>query len=471
MRWICFLYPQVPLEVAAADLDGPCAVVEPKGNRRPLTFVNAAARARGIHAGMSQSSATGLIADLAVVGRKLDDEDSAFEALACRAYRFGSPVVLDPASLSIWVEVERSIQMFRGWKNLARALQQPDEHLPYECRIGAAPTLSAAYLLARASETPRRPVGRLADLPAALGGIPLQALPLAPDALQILLGSGLQTIREVLELPSASLGKRIGKANQLALQRLLGHAPEVWEAWLPATQYRRRFEFDEPIETTEGLLFPLRIGIAEFIGYLKARDLAIQHFQLRLVDSRRRAVVHPIGLLSATRDPKRLLLILRERLDKLQMEDGVLEATIEADRFEPTSAIQDDLFSDVGAQVGERFTELRERIAARLGPGAVQQLAVSPDQRPEISQSNDSQPKAVSGQRHPERPLWLLRKPQRTNLRRVLSPPERIELGWWDAQGPQMHRDYVVAEDAKGRLCWVYREAGSKDWQLHGLWQ
>lgn len=471
MRWVCFHYPQLPLEIAAAGAEGPCAVVEPKGNRKPLTFVNAAARLRGIHSGASQSSATGLVPDLRVLGRNRDAEDVALQALACRAYGFGSPVVLDELSLSVWVEVERSISMFQGWKNLAKALVQPAAHLPYEVRIGSAPTLSAAFLLARVSEKPRRAVARLQDLPTALSPLPVAALPFDGDALQVLSGSGLRTIGEVLALPVASLGKRLGKPNLLALQRLLGQVPEVWEAWLPATQYRRRFEFDEPIETTEGLLFPLRIGLAEFVSYLKARDLAIQHFQLRLIDSRKRVLIHPIGLLSATRDPKRLLLILREQLDRIELEDGLLEVVIEADQFAPASAIQDDLFSDVGAQVGERFTELQERLSARLGPGAVRQLAVSPDRRPEATQSTDPVQKAVTGQHHPERPLWLLQRPQRTSVRRVLTPPERIELGWWDTLGPQVQRDYFLGEDDRGRMCWLFREPGSTDWKLHGLWQ
>jgi protein ImuB len=76
--------------------------------------------------------------------------------------------------------------------------------------------------------------------------------------------------------------------------------------------------------------------------------------------------------------------------------------------------------------------------------------------------------KAVAGTHHPPRPPWLLVTPQRLTPARLLGPPERIEAGWWeDSAG----RDYFVAEDASGRLCWVYRDLADGAFYLHGLWQ
>lgn len=471
MRWVCRLYPQLPLEVCAPTPDHPCAVVEPKGSRRPLTFVSAPARDRGIEPGMSQSSATALVPELTVFSRRPADEEGAFQALACRAYRFGSPVVVDAASLSVWVEVEKSIQLFGGWKALAQALLQPDGDEAYSLRMGAAPTLGAAFLLARVSEKPRRAIARVEGIPAALAPLPLAALPFEADSLQILYGAGLRTIGEVLAIPRASLGKRIGARNLMALQRLLGEVPEAWQAWQPPEVYRRRFEFEQPVENAEALLFPLRTAIVELVAYLKARELAVQQFLLRLLDWRKKEVCHPVGLLSPSRDAQRILLIVREQLERVQIQDGIVELTLEAERFEPATAIQEDFFSTVSARLGERLVELRERLVAKLGAEAVQQLAVSPDQRPEAAQATRQKGPLACGNDHPARPLWLLPKPQRIVPRRILSAPERIELGWWDAPERYVQRDYVLAEDQYGRLCWAYREPGTTDWLLHGLWQ
>jgi len=74
------------------------------------------------------------------------------------------------------------------------------------------------------------------------------------------------------------------------------------------------------------------------------------------------------------------------------------------------------------------------------------------------------------------RPAWLLEVPQALALRagapvlrgalQLLDGPERIETGWWDSTGAV--RDYFVARDARGCLCWIYRECRSGQWFLQG---
>ena len=44
---------------------------------------------------------------------------------------------------------------------------------------------------------------------------------------------------------------------------------------------------------------------------------------------------------------------------------------------------------------------------------------------------------------------------------------ERIESGWWD--GEDLRRDYHVARGASGVRYWVYREHGTRDWFIHGI--
>ena len=56
----------------------------------------------------------------------------------------------------------------------------------------------------------------------------------------------------------------------------------------------------------------------------------------------------------------------------------------------------------------------------------------------------------------------------------LLSGPERIEAGWWDAELAE--RDYFIAETADGALVWIYRArlplstsgASESGWFLHG---
>ena len=66
------------------------------------------------------------------------------------------------------------------------------------------------------------------------------------------------------------------------------------------------------------------------------------------------------------------------------------------------------------------------------------------------------------------RPLWLLGTPipLRQPPWRVLSGPERIESGWWDAD--QRH-DYYVVQTREGQQAWAYVAAGATaNWMLQG---
>lgn len=464
MLWLCIHLPALPLEGLAPLADGPVAVVEQEGARRRLIAVNASAAARGVQAGLSVPAALGLAPELKLLPRDAQAERQALETTACWAYGLGTPVTLDPASCAVWVEIRRSLRLFGGWPALRRHIAGEAGVLAYTTQYGVAPTLAAAALLARGGMGLARPLSRRGDIHLCVRDWPLHLLSLPAEATAVLHGSGLRRIGQVLSLPRDALGRRFGAAVPLLLERLLGRSAEAWQAFEPPAVYRRRFELPGSVESTEALLFPLRKLLGDFALYLRARDVAVQRFRLRFAGSRERMATLDIGLLAPSRDPQRLWLVLRERLEKVTLAEPVLELHLEADRFESATAAQGDLFGG-GAQ-GEALAELEERLLARLGAGAVHRLHVAADHRPEQAWSTQTQSAQAQ---HPPRPLWLLREAKPLPLPRLLGPPERIECGWWDGR-PQA-RDYHLAQDESGRRLWVYRELGSSQWRLQGLWE
>ena len=467
MLWLCIHLPALPLEALAPPADCPVAVVESEGASRKLIRVSRAARERGVSEGMRLASALSIAPELRALRRSTEAELAALESVACWALRYGTPATFSPATSDVWVEVQHSLRFFGGWNVVRRLLEQESAVLLFSQQHGVAPTLAGSALMARAGAGLRRPVFRVAEQRTVAADWPLTLLPFDSGVMDVLLGSGLRTIGELMSLPGDALARRFGQGIPRYLAQLLGREPEAWKSYEPPVVYRRRFEMEGAIETTEALLFPLRRMLLDFALYLRARDVAVQTFVIQLRDTRLQTVPLYVGLLAPTRDYQRMLLVVRERLEKVALSDPVQEIVLEAERFEAGSATQDDLFDLSGAQ-GERFDTLRERLAARLGTDAVRVLAVTSDHRPERAWSASSQSQPTASE-HPPRPLWLLPKPRPIVAPRPLGPPERIEQGWWD--GRQHARDYCVAEDAAGRRLWVYREPGSPQWYLHGLWQ
>jgi protein ImuB len=464
MLWLCIHLPSLPLEALAVPPEMVAGIVERRGARRQLTCVSESARQRGLHPGLLATAALTLAPEVRLLERNADAEQEALEAVACWAYRFGAPVTYSRELACVWVEIRHSLRMFGGWRPFRIEAERDANTLSYERRFGVAPTLAASALLARDETGFDRPIGQLSQLPIALQNKPLTLLPFDDQVLDILYGSGLRTIGEVLKLPRDALSRRFGLETGRWLDQLIGEAPEAWESFEPPSHYRRRFELAGVVTSTQALLFPLRAMIGDFSQYLRACDRAVQQFRFVFVDGLRQRIALDIGMLAPTRDPVRLMLVLRECLDKLTLNEGVQEILLEADRFEDAQVVQEDLFGR--GHRSEGFETLQERLVARLGQDAVRRLVVTADHRPEKAWS--TVPSGAPSQ-HPPRPLWLLAEPEIIAEPRLLGPPERIECGWWD--GRQQRRDYFLAEDAQGRQLWVFREPDHGPWRLHGLWQ
>ena len=57
--------------------------------------------------------------------------------------------------------------------------------------------------------------------------------------------------------------------------------------------------------------------------------------------------------------------------------------------------------------------------------------------------------------------------PQHHGPLSLVAGPERIESGWWD--GRPVTRDYYVARNPQGEICWVFRDyRQQRRWYLHG---
>jgi protein ImuB len=464
MLWLCIHLPRLSLEALAPPADTAVGVFETQGSRRILIDASDTAHSRGVQTGMTVPAALGLLPDLRLLERNPVAEAQALQSVACWAYRYGAPVAWSAQHSSVFVEIRRSLKLFGGFKAFRIEAERDARSLDHAHAFGIAPTQAAASLLACTGAGFDRPIGRLGDLPMALRDRPLALLPFAPQVLDVLHGAGLRRIGQVLALPRDALSRRFGTAVSDQLDQLLGVRPEDWHAYEPPAQYRRRFELSGAVDSTEALRFPLRAMIGEFSLYLRARDVAVQSFRLLLIDGARQTLSLDIGLLAPTRDPLRLQLVLRERLDRVTLSEGVVELRLEADRFESAQIVQEDLFQS-GASSEDAAT-LHERLRARLGSQSLHRLGVAADHRPEKAWTEAGQNATTL---HPPRPLWMLPKPERITAPQRLGPAERIECGWWE--GLPARRDYFVAEDESHRRVWVFRNADSDDWWLHGLWQ
>ncbi|NOR20798.1 MAG: DNA polymerase Y family protein, partial [Xanthomonadales bacterium] len=231
-------------------------------------------------------------------------------------------------------------------------------------------------------------------------------------------------------------------------------------------------------EQTQGLIFPLKRLVQELCGVLRARDRGIQSLQIRLQLDAKKAdedtQTIDLNLRQATRSESHLMLLLRERLERLQLTHPVQHIRLQALHFLPCAAVQTELLQAPGGSSTTTDNDVIERLQARLGKASVKGIKGLQDHRPERSWSLCELDEPVSyltqQPTRPGRPNWLLPEPKRCRIDnyRILTGPERIESGWWD--GKDCRRDYFVVRDSDGSTLWAFHEyKPHPGWYLHGL--
>ena len=230
MRWLAIHFPLLALESLAPEESGtPLAITGLQGSRQRILMCNKPAAELGVAAGMRPGAARALSARLRLLPRDERRELAALAAVAGWSGCFTSQISLDPP-WGILLELAGSLRLFGGVRPLLSKLGNGLKELKYSVQLCLAPTPGGAMLLAREGRERLVPDRRM--LRRLLAGVPLQRLPLAPAGRDALQSMGLETLGDLLQLPDAALGRRLGPEFTAYLARLLGRLPD------PRPQFR-----------------------------------------------------------------------------------------------------------------------------------------------------------------------------------------------------------------------------------------
>ena len=123
-------------------------------------------------------------------------------------------------------------------------------------------------------------------------------------------------------------------------------------------------------EHTQGLIFPLKRLVQELCGVLRAHDRGIQVLQVRLqLDEG--AETMRLTLQQTTRSEAHLMMLLGERLERLQLPRPVRHIRLQALHFLPCAVVQTSLFKETGTSPADTGSHVIERLRARLGAESV----------------------------------------------------------------------------------------------------
>lgn len=476
MLWLALRLPLLPLEVFP-DPQSPRAVI---ANER-IVVCDALAAKGGVVSGMRLADAWALLPELTVLERDVAREIRQLEALACWAGGFTSEVSLSPPA-ALLLEVQGSLRLFDGLESLLVRIREGISGQGHAAALALAPTPGAALWLAAgtAAAAEAAVCTTVADMRAALARLPVAVLGLPPAQAQRVAGFGVRCLGDLLRLPRAGLAQRLGSGFAVLLARAMGELPDPQPRFCFPETFHASLELPARVVDAPRLLFAAQRLVQQLCGWLAARSSGIAACVLQLQHERSVATRLSLAFAASTRDPERIVRVLRERLARCSLQAPVDMLVLQAERPEPLPGREGGLFGDTAG--GEGITLLVERLQARLGAASVHALAVRPEHRPELASSPVPPGSGVGKAAAGPRPCWLLPqpqalpeidgRPQRDGPLTLLAGPERIESGWWDGGEPgasgDVRRDYFVAISSCHEWLWIFQ--CREGWFLHGFY-
>lgn len=481
--------------------DSPFALTVEGRHGPVLDALNKAARAGGVRRGQRLTDARAICPTLAIAPVDVAAEARAHKALALWSGRW-SPWTATEGRDGLLLDLTGVAHLWGGEVEAARAMLRAFADLGHRAQLGVAPTVGAAWALARYGGE-RLILAGPDDLASRLAPLPVDSLRLEPDTVLLLGRLGLKTVGALAGVPRLPLARRFTSTeparNPLTrLYQALGHlpepiAPEIAEA--PARVVRR---FPEPVADLPIVERLLGQMAADLARELELRGLGLRRAELASYRVDGGVEFAGVEIARPTRDPRHIARLFDGKLDRWDAGFGFDALALTAGRSEPLGAAQPGLVEAEAADGA--LSRLLDRLVAKLGHAWVRRPLALESHVPERSVAWVNALEESIRSPHPakagRRPTRLLDRPEEVSVlyatpegapRRFVwrklahniakaEGPERIAPEWWRERSTARLRDYYRVEDEAGRRFWIYREGLDGDgrgesprWYLHGL--
>ena len=458
--------------------------------------------AAGIAPGMPLADARAIDPGLVVIPADPARDRAALARLAAWCGRY-SPWTAPDGPDGIWLDITGAAHLRGGEAALVRDIVARLAAQGLWARAALADTPGAAWAVARAGAAPGTVVPP-GETRAALARLPVWALRLPAETVELLDRLGLRRIGDLYPLPRPALVLRFGFSIAERLDQALGALPEPLSPLPPAPLRWSHRRFAEPIARPEDLALAIEGLAASLCSRLAAQGMGARRLLLRFYRVDGAVLRLEAGTAQPSREPRHLARLFLERLDTIEPDLGIEDMRLEASVAEPLEARQIELSgalgsSDASGDTKDALAALVDRLENRLGPGAVAAFQPYDSHLPERAVRRApvfaAAKRAASWNSERRRPVRLLARPEpieavapvpddppllfrwRRLVHRVRAAdgPERILGEWWRSATAQAAlRDYYCVEDTDGRRFWLFRAGLHRPqeaprWFMHGF--
>jgi protein ImuB len=498
----------------------PLAALARIKNAVRLVAIDGTGHKAGLRTGQTLSDARALIPDLDSFDHDPEADAGLLSAIAAWCDRYTPLVALEvlPENVAggcagFFLDISGCAHLFGGEKAMLDDVLCRLRSGGFLVRAAVADTPGAAWAFARYSD---RHVIAPGGHKAALLDLPLAGLRLDAGLLDMLRKLGLRTIGCIADLPRAPLATRFGNDLLRRLDQALGREEEAISPRLPVPELSSERVFAEPIILQDDIERTAAHLADSLKQSLDERQLGARELELKLFRVDGHVVSVRVRSASPVYTVPRIVMLFQERIagfhEDLDAGFGFDLVRLNIIQSEVRQNEQAD-FAARGGQ-GEAYSNLVDKLGARLGTDRVQHFVATDTHIPErsfgllpgaVGQDRAVQGLLWQGGAHGgdggngpavlSRPVVLFDRPEqveavaevpdgppvRFRWRRSLyqiarsEGPERIACEWWRDGRGGYSRDYFRVEDDLGYRFWIFRqglferETRHPKWFMHGL--
>ncbi len=445
------------------------------------------------------------LCQLALWGMKISPLVALDEELLL-AFKTDALSLLSPLHSGLIFDITGTERIHHGYDTLLARLSRAFAKKNIEARFAIAPTIGAAWALSRFGRNTPAILDKSVKIEDALSLLPLQALRLQRETVLSLKQLGINTVAQVLKLPSHSLTQRFGPLLLKRINQAIGLQEEALHFAKAKEVFEAEKIFDIPLLNHNSLKTVIIDLFKMVLGKLGQRSKRASSFTIEIhkLDRERNLSVctREVALYHASTKESHITSVIQPVVESVVAEEGVCLVRVAAHLISAQNAEQKLLIETVREHSEEVFKkaggELLNHLVVRLGKDKVMQVSFEASWIPEKSFSYHSvqreKQKALQDFIATDRPPYFLSTPQPAQVVALMpdSPPariiwqgqrlkiihgkgpERINAEWWHSQlNSEISldaRDYFKIQDETGRWLWVFRDQRTSEWFVQGMW-
>lgn len=480
MSWLYIRVPNFALAAISARFPEREAVVILE--RHQVKQANQIAIDTGISPGMPQHMIFALCDKVHLAERDPQAEDDLLNRIATCNYHYTPHIYIDAEIGGIVTNLRGCLNLFHGLANLHAKLHKELQAIYHHFHYGFAWSPLAARLCSFSD----RPISEQAHRDQQrqwVASSDISKLPLSDELCTALQASGISRVEQLQNIPKDSLGRRFGRPLLQVLEQL----DNGDTCSLPSFTSRQAFSegvfFNGEVTDKNQLSAFLAPLLSELYTYLREHQLSCQGVNWRIVFSNKHR--DNIALNLPAQAPLQSALELSQlALERYQIPSRLHTESIDAllltsQKFMPLSKTANELFPEI-AQTSQQESALAHflnKLQVQLEHPHYYFFQPGNSHLPEQYWKQNA---LLENTKTPlvsrQAPSWLLEPPQAIfSLKntpqwhgqlKLLQGPERIDYQWWQQR---QQRDYYIACNPRGQLCWIYYELIQQRWFLHGL--